>query len=34
MLGREKKRHQQGCGPGAYDRLPAESLDQKKSKGD
>jgi hypothetical protein len=32
MLVQEKKRHRQGCGPFAYDQLPARSLDEKESK--
>ena len=32
MLAREKKRHRQGCGPFAYDHLPAGSLNEKDSK--
>jgi hypothetical protein len=32
MLAREKKRHQQGCGPFVYDQLPAESLGEKDGK--
>lgn len=31
-LVREKKRRQQGCGPFAYDQLPAESLNKKDGK--